>query len=1088
MRFSGSALGLSQLVLALLFVSPCFSQSPTANIVGKVQDQTGAVLPGAKILVRHTATNETREVVSDESGDYTVANLAPGSYQVIVEKEGFRKLEETGLVLQLDQTVRLELTLQIGSVAETIEVQATVPLLNTESAVKGDVIVSQEMTDIPLDGRDFADLAYLVPGVGQKAQGASGSNFAVNGARTDNTNFVIDGFNDQNPRGGAAQARPPIDAMMEFKMQTTGYSAEYGRLAGGTMNMVLKSGTNRLHGSLFEFVRNDAFDAREFFDAEKTKLRRNQFGAVLDGPVYIPKVYNGRNRTFFLFNWEGYRQVNGNSNFASVPSAAERAGDFRNSVDVNNKIANVADPFSGGPSGACVSGKIGYCFPDKQIPASRLDPVAMQVMKFYPLPNRDGKANNFYTVSNDPDYWDSFLFKVDQRLRGSDNLAVRYLKRYNRNSNPYDGSPVGGFGNKVKNHQMLAGINFTHLFSPTIISESRVGVSRTADREIGDRQGHDYAADWGLQGSTSSPEMVGFPRFTVTNYAALGLAANLPVIFHVTNWQAGNTLTWVKGKHLIKFGGDLLRTQFFQPYYNNNRGTYAFNGYWTSVPFADMELGVLNQVTRTVGTNPNYLFFNNWGFFLQDDYKVTSSLTLNIGLRYELPTPPHEKYGRMTNLVPELGMLVISSDRTVPNLNQMTADAGLTGKVAMAKDVGLPDSMIFAYYKSLAPRFGLAWRPFGGTRTVIRGGYGVFYGNNLWNPVRNDLANVYPFSVNYTLNKNTSTPSMLTLQNPLGVKGNLAGVLTPNGFQTWPTPQYLQSWNLTVERELGRGSAVEIAYVGSKGTHLGRKYNINQPFRVPSMKVGSSFPRLISGFNDIDYYTFGGNSIYNAAIVTWRKRAARGFFYRVNYVYSKSIDTASQIADSSAGGIGQPQNSRCLACERSRSDWDRGHSITTMFMYDLPLGRSRYLSGWQVSGTGRFQTGTPLTLLVTNSQLDQGEANRPDRIAKGTLANPSPQMWYDISAFPSVPNGAFRFGSSGRNILDGPGLMDFNLSLIRRIRFQERYTLQLRCEAFNALNHPNFNMPNQNVNAPAAGTITATRSPRLFQFGTRLQF
>jgi hypothetical protein len=442
----------------------------------------------------------------------------------------------------------------------------------------------------------------------------------------------------------------------------------------------------------------------------------------------------------------------------------------------------------------------------------------------------------------------------------------------------------------------------------------------------------------------------------------------------------------------------------------------------------------------------------------------------------------------MTNFVPELGKLVVASDQTAPDFARQVADAGLAGKVVLAKDVGFPSSLIFPYYKDFAPRFGFAWRPFGGNRSVVRGGYGIFYGNNLWNPVRNDLANVYPFSVAETLNKNTSKPELLTLQNPLGVKSNLNGVLTPNGYQAYTTPQYLQSWNLTVEREIGKAAAIEISYVGSKGTHIGRKYNINMPFRVPALRVNGSFPRPISGFNDIDYYGFGGNSSFNSGTVTLRKRLARGFFYRLNYVYSKSIDEASQIADNADGGAGAPQNARCLRCERGRSDWDRGHSLTSLFLYDLPFRQNRFIRDWQISGTTRFQTGPPFTPLVSNAQLDQGEANRPDRIAKGTVADPTPARWYDTSAFSLLPSTAFRFGDSGRNILDAPGLIDSNVSLIRRVRVAERYTFQFRAEAFNALNHPNFNLPNQNVNAPAAATITDMRSPRLIQFGLRLQF
>ena len=329
---------------------------------------------------------------------------------------------------------------------------------------------------------------------------------------------------------------------------------------------------------------------------------------------------------------------------------------------------------------------------------------------------------------------------------------------------------------------------------------------------------------------------------------------------------------------------------------------------------------------------------------------------------------------------------------------------------------------------------------------------------------------------------------MLTLQNPLGTKANLNGVLTPNGFQAYSTPQYLQSWNLTVEREIGKAVALELSYVGSKGTHMGRKVNINMPFRNPDLRVNGNFPRPISGFNDLDYYSFGGNSSFNSGMVTFRKRMARGFFYRLNYVYSKSIDEASQIADNSDGGGGAPQNPRCLRCERGRSDWDRGHSFTSLFLYDIPLRKNRIVRDWQVSGTTRFQTGPPYTLLVSNSQLDQGEANRPDRIAKGTVANPTPDRWYDTSAFPTVPANAFRFGNSGRNILDGPGLIDSNVSLIKRLRVAERYNFQFRAEAFNALNHPNSICPARNVNAPDAATITDMRTPRLLQLGLRLQF
>jgi len=1073
-------------LFSFLLSFPLFAQSPNANIVGRVLDQSGAVIPGAQITVRHVATGESREVVSDEKGEYTVAELVPGDYRIMVRKEGFRRLDERGLTLEVNQTARLDLQLQVGALSEVVEVTASVPLLNTENPMKGDVIVSREMADIPLNGRDFGDLAFLVAGVSEKAEGGQGSSFAVNGARADNTNFVIDGFNNRNVRLGAAQARPNLDAMQEFKMQTTGYSAEYGRLAGGTMNMVLKSGTNRAHGTVFEFVRNDAFDARGFFDPAKTKLRRNQFGAILDGPVYIPKVYNGRDRTFFLFSWESYRQIVGASQLARVPTLLERAGNFSQSLDVDGKPAKLVDPLNGAAN-ACVSGKTGNCFAGNIIPAARFDSIAKQVMPYYPLPNRGG-VNNYYAVANDPDRWDSFLAKIDQRLGGADTLSGRFLRRIERTSDPFGGSETGLFADTDKSSQMLAGLAYTRLFSPTVINEARVGYTRSNDYGVGALMGHDYAGDWGLAGSAKDPFLMGFPQFKVTDMATLGVSKNQPVLYSVNTYQWADTLTWVKGRHLLKFGGDVLRTQFFQPFYNNNRGSYVFNGYWTTVPTADFEIGILNKFTRTVGGNPSYLFFTSYGAFAQDDYRITPSLTLNIGLRYELSMAPVEKYGRYSNFLPSDGKMVLGSDQTVPNFQQYVASAGMTGKIALRSEYGLPESLVYTPTKCFAPRFGFAWRPMAGTRTVVRGGYGLFYGNNVWNPIRKALGDVFPFSVEESYSKASKQPLNLTLQNPLGVSSKLDGILTPNGMELHPAAAYLQSWNLTIEREIGKAMALEIGYVGSKGTHLGLQRNINQQIRQLSLRAADgSFPRPFPAFDTISFYQFDTNSNYNAGMLTLRKRFARGLFYRLSYTWSKSLDHGSQINGNSDGGA-DPQDVRNLWLERGRSDFDRTHSLTTMFMYDLPFQRNVVLRGLQIGGTGRFQTGQPFTPLVSNAQLDQGEANRPDRIANGKLSNPTPDMWYDLSAFTPVPNGTYRFGTSGRGILDGPGLIDLSVSLIKRVRIRERMNMQIRCEAFNALNHPSFRLPDKNVNAPTAGTITRARDPRLIQFGLRLQF
>lgn len=1070
---------LAYFVLAVLGVCTMVGQNPTATLVGVVRDASAAVIQGATIRIRNVNTNEARAVETDQDGEFTVPNLPAGQYEVLVSKAGFHTVRETNLELQIDQVARLEFRLELGAVSEAIEVKANVPLLNTESAVKGEVMVTEEIVEMPLNGRDFADLAFLTPGVQPRAQGGQGSAFNINGARADNTNFIIDGFNDQNPRGAAAQARPNLDALQEFKMQTTGYSAEYGRLAGGVMNMVLKSGGNQLHGVLFEFLRNDIFDARNFFDAQKSTLRRNQFGGTAGGPVWIPKLYNGRDRTFFLFSWESYRQIAGENRLGIVPTELERQGDF-------SRTGFLKDPLA---SGACSAQNSAGCFAENRIPASRFNSVALKAAAFYPLPNRPGQPNNYLANVNDHDTWDAFVIKIDERLSSKDNLSYRFLKRYNHTSNPFNGSDLGIFGNKVLQNQSLMGLNYTRTFAPTILNESRIGFSRTADRERGDNQGRDYASEFGLTGTTNDPKLIGFPRFTIRDLLPLGDGNNMPVEFTVNNIQVGDTLTWVRGKHLWKFGGEVLRTQFFQPYYNNNRGTFDFLGRWTTQPFADFLLGLPESTSRQVGTTPNYLFSTNYSLFAQDDWKITSRLTLNLGLRYEIPKPPKEKYGRFTNFVPELGKLVIADDRSIRNSGIQFAQADLD-KVGVARDLGLPGPLVYTRYKDFAPRIGFAWRPFGGSRSVVRGGYGIFYGTTLQNPVRNDLANVFPFAISQTLNRRTSDPRYLTLANPFPVPPSLTGsVSTVNGFELHAHTPYLQSWNMTVEREIGFGSAIEISYVGSKGTHLGRKYDINQPFRSAALQqAGGSFPRPYSGLSAINYYGFNANSIYNAGTISIRRRFTSGFFYRANYTYGKSIDDASQVSGNSDGGYPAAQDSRNLHGERARSDWDTGHSFTMNFSYEVPWRRSVWVRGWQVAGSGRAYTGQPFTPRVNNVNLNLGEANRPDRIAKGTVDRPTADRWYDVSAFPAVPEGSFRFGNSGRNILDAPGLAELNMTLMKNLVVRENSSLQFRWEVFNALNHANLHIPTVFVNAANAATVRQADAGRLMQWGVRFKF
>jgi len=1080
-------LTVSLLLLLLLLLPGAHAQTPTATLVGTVQDTSGAVIPGAAVVARNIATNLRWTGVSGNSGEFTIPNLPPGQYSVTAEKEGFRKLEETGIELRIDQTARLVLTLQVGAVNQTVEVRAEVPVLNAASAATGDVIVSREMTELPLDGRDYTDLAFLVPGVTPSAQGSNSGNMNINGARPDNTNYLIDGFANQNPRAGGALAKPSLDAMQEFKMQTSSFSAEYGRIGGGVMNMVLKTGANQVHGSAFEFLRNDMFDARNFFDAGKSKLRRNQFGGTLSGPVYLPKLYNGRNRTFFLFSWESYREINGDNRLGVVPTELEHKGDFSQTRATNGKLVTITDPFA---NNAPFAGNV--------IPAARWHSVATKLMPWYPLPNRPGQVNNFAVNANNTSDWNSLLVKVDHRIKDRGTLSGRILRRNSTSTNPFSGSDLGTFADITNATPFFGGLSYTHMFTPSVINETRANVNLGGNLEISVHQYHDWNKELGITGAVTNPKMVGFPKFNITGYGNMQLADNnsAPMNPGIHTYEVGDTLTWVKGKHLMKFGASYFRFQFFMPTNGSLNGVYNFTGTFTSVALADFVIGLPGNTSRRLGDIKSYMFNSSYGAFVQDDYRLNSRLTLNIGLRYELMPPQYEKFGQYANYIPALGKLIIASDRRAPNLQQTLDSNGLTGKVALAKDVGLGRALAYTNYHDFAPRFGLAYRV--RNNFVVRGGYGIYYGQSMTNTLRRDLSNVFPFTLSQTFNSNKNKPDQLTMSNPLPDALAKNGGTTDVTAYNWKArPQYMQQWNFTIERELGKGVALEMSYVGSKGTHLGFRYDLNQPFYTPENKLpDGSYLRPYSQFQNITYYDFAGDSSYNAGIVTARKRLSRGAFFRVSYTFAKSLDNSSQFADSTNGGIPGVQNSRNFSMDRGRSDWDRRHAFAMSFVTDLPYRRmflpepaaKALLRGWQLSGTGTMYSGQAFTPRVQNVNLTLGDANRPDRVASGTLPNPGPDMWFDLAAFPTVQRGSYRFGNAGRNILDGPGQINLNLGLVRNFRIRERSNLQFRWEAFNATNHTNFRLPVNNLSLTNAGTITAANNSRNMQFGLRYQF
>ncbi len=1063
--------------LAILSGGALWGQVPTGTLAGNVRDASGAAVSAAAVSIRSDANNGIRELSTDPNGAFKASNLAPGGYQITVSKTGFRMLRESGVEVELDRTTQISLLLELGTVSDSVEVPSKATADDTQG-VLDELFTMAELMEFVQDTRTVTDLAYLASGVARRASGGLGSGFVVGGARADNTNFILDGFSDYDPRTGGPEVMPNYDAIEEFRIQTTGNTAEYGRMAGGVLNMVLRSGANGLHGGAFEYLRSDRFSARNFFDVAKSPLLSNQFGATLGGPVVIPRIYTGKDRTFFLLSWETLRQSSGANNLSEVPTALERSGDFSRSVDATGRPVVVDDPLNGA------------AFPGNRIPVSRLDPVALRVVPYYPLPNSLNPTDNYHADASSHTDWNSLLLKLDEHVGEKDTISFRYVTRPNETMNPYSGGATGLFGSHANTRPTLAGLTYTRVFGPALVNEFRVGFVRMRDHEQSNYAGQNIDSQLGLPAAVAPPQLFGFPSFTVLNLATVGDSTSLPLDFTVNNYEAADSVSWVHGRHLLKFGGDVLRTQFFQQLNSNTNGAFNFLGRWSSVPFADFLLGLPDSTSRQSSSSPAYLFSTDAGLFVQDQFAVNSRLTLNFGLRYEMMRPPYEKYGRMSSFVPELGMVAIASEATIPDLAQRVADAGLTGHVTTAAQAGLPNSLVYPNDLNFAPRFGFAFRPSGKSNLVVRGGYGIYYADSLLNPVRNDLTNVYPFAVSQTFNRVSGQPGALTLEDPFPAKlASLPGVTNANGFELHPRPQYLQSYSLSVERQLDAVTVIDVEYAGSRGTHLERQYDLNQPFRSAALELlNGTFPRPFNSFGTIDFYSFGSNSVYNSGSLTLRRSFRNGFFYGLTYVYSKSIDDASQISGNSTGDYPGAQDSRDLRAERGRSDWDTGHSLMMFGSYALPSRGAAWLRGWQISTTARLYTGQPFTPRVGNANLNLGEANRPDRLSQGTLPDPSVSEWFNLAAFPVVPAGAFRFGNSGRNILDGPGSATVNAALSKNFRLRDLASAQLRCEAINVFNRANFGLPVDLVDAKNAGQLVSADPGRALQFGLRLRF
>jgi len=1044
--------------LSLLLAITAAAQTHRASLRGIIYDANGAAIPSAAIKLTSLATGEVRETTSGAEGSYAFSSLPPGLYELAITKTQFMPQTQK-IELLVNQELRKDITLQIGELPAGVIDATYEASLQKENASLGTVIENRQITGLPLDGRNFYELSLLVPGAVPPAQGSAGSArgdfaFSVNGAREDANNFLLDGVYNVDPKLNTFGVRPSVEAIREFQMLTSTYDASFGRNPGAQVNVILNSGSNDFHGSAFEFHRNAAFDARNFFapaSEPKPKYIRNQFGGSLGGPI-------SRNRTFFFADYEGTRSREGITRITNVPTALERAGNFSQSL-----FGVPANPFTGMP------------FTNGIIPDFFIHPIGRAIAALYPLPNRNEPFQNFVSSPILRDDNDSFDARVDHKLNDRADLVFRYSFGDRDLFEPFTGptfSLVPGFGDTVNRRSQNAMAALTLLITPNLVNESRVAFSRVASSV--QQEASVLNSQVGLPTISPRERDLGLSFITITGFSPLGDEGNNPQNSVTNVYQFLNNSSYVHGNHLVKFGADLRFSQQNAFRDVESRGRLQFSPFLTLTnnALADLLLGfpLLTSVARV--DNPQQIRTESYNFFINDSYRIRPRFTLNAGLRYEYNSPP-----------------VDAEDRA--NVYDV-----VTHSLVRVGTNGVPRSGFEPDKNNFAPRVGFAWSIGEDEKTVLRGGYGIYYDQSPLAPAEALYFNS-PFFDNNIFFPFPGLP--LTLNDPFPAFFPFPLPDSALAIQRDLRTGYMQHWNFNVERQIGSKSVVEVAYVGSKGTKLLTARDINQP-QPGVLSPGLPFvPRPDPRFDDIDLLESRANSNYNALQMRFQQRLTRGFSALASYTWSKSIDDASNFF-TSAGDPNFPQNSYNVAAERGRSNFDVSHRLSVSYSYALPFRHvdgvaGKLVNGWETFGIVTLQTGRPFTVALLSeidnsgtgrSILGFGANDRPNLVGNPELSNQTTSQWFNTATFAFPAPGTF--GNAGRNILEGPGFQSVNASLVKNTALTESVKLQFRAEAFNLFNHPNFNLPDNFLGSPTFGRITSARDPRHIQFGLKLLF
>lgn len=1041
----------SPLLCLILSAALLPAQQRTGALQGSVSDRSGGALAQATLALRNEQTNWRREIRTPANGQFLFSFVPVGTYELLISRDGFQSSKRTGIPVSVNETPTLRIELDIARAETTVTVEESAMRVNVVNATNGSVIGQRQMVELPLNGRNYMQLGTLLPGVVEvparfQGQGlaASRNGFAVNGMRTQANNFLLDGASNNDAFFNGYVVTPPPDALQEFKMITSNFTAEYGSSAGSVVNAITRAGTNSVHGSLWNFLRNDLLDARNFFSTSRPPLRRNQYGAAAGAPAR-------KDKTFLFAYWEGLREREGQVQNVPTLNAAQRSGDLTGTGPAPR------DPTTAQP------------FPGSVIPLSRISPLTRALNdQFVPLPNASG--NRVLRQLSYPTDSDQFGLRGDHRFSDRNFLFLRYSRYSSNRLDPIGGSTFSPAGSRSLDSGHSAVIGDTHAFTPTLLNELNVTFIRQFSNPA-TWSGEDLQR-LGWRYTPTEASAAGLPGVSVTGLFSLGDVAQSYTYLARNTYQIYDNLAWTKGRHNLRLGFDTRQNQLFLVFPNRSNGDFSITGAFSGNAIGDYLLGRPNQFRQGGGDPAKHFYGWQNGFYLQDDFKLSRRLTLNLGVRYDLPIPYVDKQDRMASFQPGRKSTV-----------RPAAPAGLL----YPGDDGVPRATIPTDRNNFAPRFGFAYDLHGNGKTSIRGGYGIFYDTVPGVAVFQNI-NVAPF------NKFIQVDGAVDWVNPYAnyptnpqtdPQRDFPCPCLVIGFSPDNRTPYAQHYNFSVQRQVTGNWVAEIGYVGSLGRRLAGYLEVNPAIPGPGATLANTQQRRLHRDFSLVRPTFSRfNSNYDALQAKLERRFVAGLAFQASYTWSKAIDFQSSV---NFGGENRPQDAFTLGDVRGLAAFHVGHRVVGNFIYDLP-----FLRGWRFSGLVSVQSGGPLTV---NEPVDLSlrglGADRPDLVRNPNHGPQTPQQWFDTSAFlrqSAVPGGQ-RSGTAGRNVVLGPGLMQTDLAVMKNFGLTDHGALQLRLEGFNVLNRPNFLNPLTNIGAPQTfGVIQQARAARIIQLAVKLSF